>query len=227
MKTTRLLLMTSLLTMSIFTMVIYSSCRDACRGVTCINGGACSKGYCLCPSGYTGAHCENLATTEMFYQNNTFTTIYLTINGSAATIAPGQSVYYTGQAGSPAKGSAYTYGETATGGQIGEYISWSLDDYFPISTNSQTTDFNVSPDYFYLRIQNYSPYDISRVYVNYGTTAETRDDIVINNDHLVYGIGYYKAFSNTNIYLTSGTHYWSYTPTIPYENNAQYQFVTY
>ena len=37
-----------------------SGCKkDPCDGVVCLNGGACDgDGNCICPSGYTGEHCE-------------------------------------------------------------------------------------------------------------------------------------------------------------------------
>lgn len=31
---------------------------DACKDVTCLNGGACNDGTCICPTGFTGTYCE-------------------------------------------------------------------------------------------------------------------------------------------------------------------------
>lgn len=31
---------------------------DPCKDVYCLNGGACDKGSCKCPPGYSGLHCE-------------------------------------------------------------------------------------------------------------------------------------------------------------------------
>ena len=51
--------------------LIYSSCKkDACSGVNCQNGGACSGGKCVCPSGYIGTYCENDACQNVTCQNN-------------------------------------------------------------------------------------------------------------------------------------------------------------
>lgn len=49
-----------LLTAGIFCAVLYASCsKDACKGVTCINGGMCSSGACFCPKpGIGGNSCE-------------------------------------------------------------------------------------------------------------------------------------------------------------------------
>jgi hypothetical protein len=51
-----------LLTLTLFTAiigtVILSSCeRNACDGVTCLNGGSCGYGACRCPTGYEDAQC--------------------------------------------------------------------------------------------------------------------------------------------------------------------------
>ncbi len=34
---------------------------NKCAAVTCLNGGACSNGACLCPAGFSGASCETKA----------------------------------------------------------------------------------------------------------------------------------------------------------------------
>lgn len=46
-------------TLGVFTAVLYSSCsKDACKGVTCLNKGACGSGVCSCPTGVGGKNCE-------------------------------------------------------------------------------------------------------------------------------------------------------------------------
>jgi len=65
MKSIKLIALSSLLTVGIFTVVIYTSCtKDACKGVTCQNGGTCSGGNCVCTSGYEGTNCETLSRTK-------------------------------------------------------------------------------------------------------------------------------------------------------------------
>ncbi len=61
MKKTRNVVLTALLTLSAFCAVLYTSCKkeiDPCHGVTCLNGGACNGGKCICTNGYTGTYCE-------------------------------------------------------------------------------------------------------------------------------------------------------------------------
>lgn len=44
-----------LLVLLVFT---FFSCRDQCKDVVCLNGGACQDGDCICPSGFSGKNCE-------------------------------------------------------------------------------------------------------------------------------------------------------------------------
>ena len=39
--------------------MFFLSCKNRCKDVSCLNGGTCSKGDCVCPTGYYGSHCEN------------------------------------------------------------------------------------------------------------------------------------------------------------------------
>ena len=34
------------------------ACKDDCKDVNCLNGGGCSEGTCICPTGYSGTNCE-------------------------------------------------------------------------------------------------------------------------------------------------------------------------
>lgn len=56
MKTTKFLVCFFLLATLSF---IFPSCqKDACSGITCLNGGFCANGLCNCPTGYTGSNCS-------------------------------------------------------------------------------------------------------------------------------------------------------------------------
>lgn len=59
MKSSKLVALSALLTLGSFSAILYTSCtKDACKGVTCQNGGVCDGGTCTCPTGYEGTNCE-------------------------------------------------------------------------------------------------------------------------------------------------------------------------
>ena len=64
MKNFRHIALSALLTLGSFAAITYTACnKDACKDVTCNNGGTCSGGNCTCPSGYSGNNCETLWST--------------------------------------------------------------------------------------------------------------------------------------------------------------------
>jgi hypothetical protein len=183
--------------------------------VVCYNGGTCSGSRCICPSGFTGQRCELSA---IYYQNNTFTDIFLTVNGTNITIPAGTSVEVSGVPGYQATADAYTHGT------YGETLSWHYDDYFPSGSGGQLDAFNVSTDYFYLMMANDDPFSLSGLYVNYGNAAETYESIAIPADRVIYGIGYYAARASTRVSVnfSVGGYYTSSYLNIPYVLNASY-----
>ena len=51
--------MTTLLTVAVFSSVLYTSCnKNKCGNTTCANGGTCSSSLCVCPTGYSGNSCQ-------------------------------------------------------------------------------------------------------------------------------------------------------------------------
>ena len=61
MKSIKYIALSAFLTVSALSAVLYNSCtKDKCKGVTCQNGGTCSGGNCVCPSGSTGTSCETI-----------------------------------------------------------------------------------------------------------------------------------------------------------------------
>lgn len=40
-----------------FGMFMFQSCTDDCKDVTCLNGGVCEEGTCICATGYEGEDC--------------------------------------------------------------------------------------------------------------------------------------------------------------------------
>jgi hypothetical protein len=215
----------SLAAVAIFTIfsIFQTSCRNPCKHMTCLHGGTCSDGTCLCPTGYTGAHCEDLAVGEIDYYNKTFTPVYITVGSQSATIPDGGSEAFTGQGGSSFEASASTYETTASGTQLGLLLTWDLSDHFP-SSGAVPVDINVSSSYFYLYVVNTSPYYINNMYVNRGSTAEIHSSVGIPNDGGTYGVGYYDAYNNSNVYLYATTGSWYGILSLPFISNQSYTF---
>lgn len=70
MKSFKLIAFASLLTVSAFIITTYTACKDACKDVACLNGGACQSGKCICPTGFLGENCEKTLCTGVVCQNN-------------------------------------------------------------------------------------------------------------------------------------------------------------
>lgn len=66
MKNVRTILLTGVLTMGVFSTVIYSSCskKDKCDDIVCKNGGTCNDGVCKCPLGFEGPNCETASNAK-------------------------------------------------------------------------------------------------------------------------------------------------------------------
>ena len=62
MKSIKHIVLAAFVTLGVFSAVVYtSSCtKDACKGVTCNNGGTCSGGNCTCVTGYFGTSCDSV-----------------------------------------------------------------------------------------------------------------------------------------------------------------------
>ncbi len=159
------------------------------------------------------------STSTITYTNASFTSINITINGVARTIAAGANVQYTGTPNAAATGTATTSGKTTSGTIVGNTISWSLANTFPATGNANNT-LNVGGDSFFLKVKNASSKPIIKLYVNYGLAPQTLDNVTITNDSQVYGLGYYKAYTNSNVRGENGTTYWSWnTLSLPFTQN--------
>jgi len=44
----------------LFTICIFSACKDDCDDIVCQNGGTCDNGICDCPTGFFGDNCESI-----------------------------------------------------------------------------------------------------------------------------------------------------------------------
>jgi len=211
MRNTKLILLMAVVTTTLFCTIVFTSCtkKATCSSIICRNEGVCNNGSCTCPTGYSGPFCEIGATTFISYKNNTFTPVTLTITGAATKVIPvGQSVTISGSYGTTATGLAATSGAASqlgintVGGAIGVPINWEISNNFPAvpaDTLIQTLD--VGASYFFLTMvnkghQNVIDYSVN-IYFPYGTTYE---DVTVPNDGKPYELGYYLAYTGSNVY---------------------------
>jgi hypothetical protein len=60
-KSLRNIALSAIITLSIFCGIVYTSCtKNACKGVTCLNGGTCGGGICVCKTGIGGNNCQTI-----------------------------------------------------------------------------------------------------------------------------------------------------------------------
>ena len=222
MKQFRSLLVAILAMVATFSAVLYTSChKDPCSNVHCQNGGYCSGGSCVCPTGYEGSRCESRSLTTITFFNNTQTRMSIAITGyTTVYVDAGSSISFDGYYGDRALGTAMT------GGNLGDPISWNLDYTFPNSGELQV-NVNVSSDYFYLYVRNNTAsYTISEIIVNYLLTGVGTDEgTIIPYDGNLYGVGYYQAFTNSNLHFFTNlkAHEWQYLDLgLPFTDNQTF-----
>lgn len=68
-----------------------------------------------------------------------------------------------------------------------------------LSNGDEDINFEISSEYFFLTMENKTVDFFNRVVVNAGTVAETSESCSINYWDGIAWIGYYKAYSNTEI----------------------------
>lgn len=165
---------------------------------------------------------------QLTFINRVFTDIQLNVQSQASpqVLPPAQALTYTYQ-GNPGTVAytASTSGKTAQGTQVGLLVSWN----YNISVAGKTADtveLIINPDLFFIYLKNTGTTALTPFYVNYGLLSQTLDNIRIPADGVLYRIGYYKAFTNTEvrafregiagayIYWDQGTHF-----TLPFTTN--------
>jgi len=122
----------------------------------------------------------------------------ITFNGSPQTASPGGTAVFYGTPGTLATGTAETSGKTSSGTQLGIPLGWTLSYQFPSSGNT-TINLNVGSDKFFIKVRNNGTKTLENFYVNYGLQSEMLENITIPNNNQIYSIGYYKAWSNSNV----------------------------
>jgi hypothetical protein len=139
----------------------------------------------------------------------------------------GGSAVFTGTANASATYTGETSGKTTSGAQVGLKLSWNNTTTFP-ATGSKAIDLQISTDYFFLFVTNNSTTkDLQKVYVNYGLTNQTLDNVVFAKGGTKFRVGYYKAFTNSNVRFESGTSVWSFSNlNLPFTVNQSVSLVT-
>lgn len=142
------------------------------------------------------------------FKNPTFTPIAITFNGETKNAPAGSTAVFRGTAGANGSGHASTSGKTSSGTQVGLSLSWQLNLNFPTTNTNFDYTLNTGGDVFFLKIKNSASLPITKVYVNYGLQGQTVDNVTLSNNGDTYYLGYYKAFSNSNVRGENGTYSW-------------------
>jgi len=216
-----------------------TDCLNNCGGGNNTFGFNCVNGNCFYVSSnaqyQTKADCQSSCgnnTSSIKFVNNTYTEIVININNNNKTIPIGDNVTFTGIPNSSASGWAKTSGKTTSGDQIGELLNWNLNYNYPSAGNNKIVNLDITSTYFFLYIKNSGTHKLNPLKVNVNLTSETVDNILIPNDGVKYSIGYYKAFSNTEIraYKNGDTNNWVFWKhgnhfTFPNTNNQKIELL--
>jgi PKD repeat protein len=135
--------------------------------------------------------------TDVTFNNPVFTDIYITFNNSTQIISPGSSVTFYAVPNGYESLWAYTMGTTTSGTQIGVKIEW--EHTVELLGGSSTFILIITSNHFFMYMKNYGTHDLTPLYVNYGLSSETVDNILIPNDNVLYRIGYYETWTNTEV----------------------------
>ncbi len=210
----------------VFLAITYFSCKkDNCTYVHCLNSGTCNNGICTCAAGYNGDSCQNLATSYITYTNNTFTPVVITVNGYTQTIPSGGMVTYSGYYSDSAVGIATTVGAGASGGTLGETVTWTIANAFAVSTQNMAID--VSASYYFLKIANNGTASVNKILVNQLVATETVN-ATFPGTGATYGVGYFYAYSNSTLeaIYANGNTFSDTTLALPMTANQSFTFTT-
>jgi len=135
------------------------------------------------------------------FTNTTYTNAKFVFNGQTKYADPGTTVVFYGLLNTNSNGSATTNGTYSNGSQLGVQVTSNFNYTFPGTIG---TGFNQSffagNSVFFLRIRNtHLTQNISQVIVNQGLTSQITENINIPNNGTTYALGYFNAFTNSNI----------------------------
>jgi len=153
---------------------------------------------------------------EVIFHNTVFTDISVTIGSVTKTILVNDSVTFV-FAANPGTFSytATTSGKTTGGSVVGKVINWAGSNIDVAGLTEKRINLVVSSLSFFIYLTNNGSHTLTPFYVNYGLTSQTMDNIVIPPDNIKYRIGYYSAYTNTQIRA-----YWQGTTTYAYWNQG-------
>lgn len=145
----------------------------------------------------TSCH-KDRVTTIVTIQNYTNSDLTISLNGQTRTLAYNTSASFSGSPGSLLNGTV-----TTPSGTTGVALSWSLSGYTFPPSGTEIIPIDVTSEYFYLTVKNNTNRSIVQVTTNSGSSDQKTDNISIPpNDGYTYGVGYYKAYSNTDVVFT-------------------------
>lgn len=179
-------------------------------GLPCMGGGGGNGGGGNSGGGGNngGGGSGGVATVQ--YRNASFTPISIIVNNESKTIPAGSAVTFSGAPNAAISGSATTSGKTNSGTQVGLKVDWNLTGNFP-ATGSRSVELNIDASLFFLRVINNSGRPIAKLLTNYGLASQIAENLSIGADGLTYNLGYYKAFTNSNVRAESGNYYWQWS----------------
>ncbi|MBN2011438.1 hypothetical protein JW960_19050 [candidate division KSB1 bacterium] len=96
--------------------------------------------------------------------------------------------------------SAETYGRNSEGVQLGSAFTWDVvENVNGIFSRYYSLDIDSTWFFLYMKNTATSYSYLFPVYINYNSAYEIQEDILIPPDNVLYSIGYYRAFSSTQI----------------------------
>jgi PKD repeat protein len=155
--------------------------------------------------------------------NPTHTDIDITINNKDKTIPVDDYVLFASIDNTTVNIDAETHGATDAGDIIGLSITWEG----PADLNEYSAwNLNVTKDFVFFYVTNSGTDNLTPFFVNYGTSSESEDNMIIPNDGNTIPTGYYYANSGmevrayfessptTYVHWDEGNHF-----TLPWEVN--------
>jgi hypothetical protein len=106
-------------TIILLVVVVFNSCSkpDPCENISCLNGGYCANGDCVCPQGYTGPDCsQQITPSKIRITKIEVTRFPATDNGAGWDLTSGPDILPTILLGSNVIWDSPTYFQNASAG---------------------------------------------------------------------------------------------------------------